>query len=65
MHELRQEQRGKSLKILPKTVFLRFTDCTYFPKTPQRNDTILEPHLCFPAGKRGELLRLHSEYHCH
>ena len=38
--ELRRAQKGKPLKILPKAEFLRFTDYTYFPETPQRSAMI-------------------------
>ena len=40
IRELRRSQKGKPLKILPKEEFLRFTDYTYFPETPQRSAMI-------------------------
>lgn len=40
IRELRRAQKGKPLKILPKAEFLRFTDYTYFPETPQRSAMI-------------------------
>lgn len=40
IRELRWSQKGKPLKILPKAEFLRFTDYTYFPETPQRSAMI-------------------------
>lgn len=40
IRDLRRAQKGKPLKILPKAEFLRFTNCTYFPETPQRSTMI-------------------------
>ena len=40
VRELRRAQKGKPLKILPKSEFLRFADYTYFPETPQRSAMI-------------------------
>ena len=40
IRELRRAQKGKPLKTLPKAEFLRFTNYTYFPETPQRGAMI-------------------------
>lgn len=40
IRELRQAQKGKPLKILPKADFLRFADNLHFPETPQRSAMI-------------------------
>jgi len=57
IRQLRQQQRGKPLKILPKEAFLKYADPNYWPDTQQRRDMIR-----YLTNRRSELAYSPEEF---